>query len=139
MTDDSNLVRHAKRELDLLGMGENSDGVDKLGREGVLDLVRVFAAQGHSGSSAAWMIQTLERLLRFEPLTPLTDDPDEWMDVSGYAASDARWQSRRHSEAFSHDGGKTYYRLSERDAAGSLEVTPLHTSEPGRTREGAPR
>jgi hypothetical protein len=123
----SNLVRHAMRELDLLGMPEDADDVDKLGRDGVLELVRVFANQGHSGGSAPWMIDVVERLLRFEPLTDLTDDPDEWMHIAEEMAGEPNlYQSIRKPSAFSHDGGQTYYLLEERDL--SPETTPLHRS-----------
>ena len=46
----------------------------------------------------------------FEPLGPLTDDPDEWVEVA-----DGLWQSRRKSSAFSCDGGKTYHVNGEPD------------------------
>lgn len=124
---ESNLVLHARRELDLLGMTEDTNGIDKLGRDGVLELVEVFSRQGHSGSSAAWMISIVERLLRYEPLSPLSNDPDEWMHVAEEMGGQPDlWQSRRDSSAFSNDGGKTYYLLSER--TGHMETTPLHTS-----------
>jgi hypothetical protein len=106
----SNLVEHAKRELDKIGMTENSDDIDKLGRDGVLELVQVFADQGHSGGSAPWMIGVVEKLLRFEPLSELTDDPEDWIRIhDGISGEpDGLWQNRRDGRAFSKDGGRTY-------------------------------
>ena len=105
----SNLIDHAERELELLGNDEAMN-------QGILAMVAVFSTMGHSGSSAEYTTQVLARLLRYENLTPLTDDPDEWNDVSHYGGPDspATWQCRRNPEAFSLDGGKTYYLLSER-------------------------
>jgi hypothetical protein len=106
----SNLIDHAERELALLGNDEAMN-------QGILAMVAVFSTMGHSGSSAEYTTQVLARLLRYENLSPLTDDPDEWNHISDGMmpeGSEPTWQCRRNSEAFSHDGGKTYYLLSER-------------------------
>lgn len=100
----SNLVEHAKRELALA-----DNDVDF--NECIIKAVEAFASYGHSGGSAAYAIPMLNALLLFKNLTPLTDDPKEWNEVG-----DGVWQSARNSEAFSTDGGKTYYLLSERQA-----------------------
>lgn len=106
----SNLVAHAKRELELLG--EEPSTI-----EGLLKVIQAFADMGHSGSSAAHFTPIINSLLQFRNLKPLTDDPDEWMyhgeDVWGEEGG--VWQSNRRSDAFSKDGGKTYYLLDDRD------------------------
>lgn len=97
----SNLVDHARRELEILGCTE----------EDILDIekvIRAFADIGTSGSQASWMIPIINKLLMFQPLTPLTDEPDEWVEVGPNV-----WQNSRNSEAFSEDNGRTYYLLSE--------------------------
>ena len=48
-------------------------------------------------------IGTLNRLLRYENLAPLTDEPREWVQIG-----DELWQSIRNRDAFSNNGGKTY-------------------------------
>ncbi len=93
---ESNLVEHAKRELVLAG---NDDDFN----ESIIEAVRGFTSYGHSGGSASVAIPMLNDLLQFKNLTPLTDDPIEWNQVS-----EDVWQSCRNSEAFSNDGGKTY-------------------------------
>lgn len=118
------LVDHARRELTLIG--EDPDVIDWYCR-----VIEEFASFGHSGGSAAATIPVLHELLQFHALSPLTADPDEWIDQSepsGYPL----WQNCRDSTAFSEDGGKTYWLLSEREAAESMETTPLHIST-GRT------
>lgn len=115
------LVEHARRELGLIG--EDPDVIDWYCR-----VVAEFASAGHSGGSAAAAVPVLGELLRFRPLAPLTDDRADWIDQSGPSGYPL-WQNRRDSRAFSGDGGKTYWLLHEREAAGSAETTPLHTAE----------
>lgn len=104
----SNLVGHAKKELELIG--EEPEIV-----EGYLRVVQAYADMNHSGGSHMVASAVLERLLHFKNLSPLTDDPDEWIfhNKHRYGSSENLWQNKRDSEAFSLDGGKTYYRLSE--------------------------
>ena len=54
----------------------------------VYEICKLFAEQGHSGLSANITLQLLnELLIKENTLSPLTKNPDEWMDVtemSGY-------------------------------------------------------
>ena len=111
----SNLVEHANRELRLADLFDEDSDYSGMLAEAVVELIEKFAEQGHSGGSAHMTRDLFNRLSNFQNLTPLTNDPGEWMDVSemGADGSPPCWQNRRCSEAFSHDGGKTYYRLSE--------------------------
>lgn len=104
----SNLVVHAKRELTLLGEDEDTT-------EGVVKLVQCFADMGHSGGSAPYVIHMITDLLNYQNLTPLTDDPDEWVHHTSevWGAEGGVWQNKRNGSAFSHDGGKTYYLLGD--------------------------
>ena len=110
------LVNHAKRELRLAGLFDADSDYDGLLAESVVKLMEVFADQGHSGGSAHLTRDLFNKLSAFKNLTPLTNDPKEWMLVAD-GQSDGKvpgvWQNSRNSEAFSEDGGKTYYLLSE--------------------------
>ena len=116
---ESNLIRHANRELDILGYPAENIAIvddlesewDQMMRASLLEIVTKFAGQGHSGGSAFQMLAMLKRLLAYQPLSPLTDDPAEWNEVE--LGPTPSWQSQRHSAAFSKDGGKTYYILDE--------------------------
>lgn len=126
-TGESNLVTHARRELEIAGLfDDDSDYGGDIGRA-VISIVEVFSGQGHSGFSAAMTTDIAVRLLRYENLTPLTDNPDDWMNVSEMPGQEM-WQNRRRSDAFSTNGGKTYYLLNEAQDAGGMKV--MHTSEP---------
>lgn len=111
----SNLVEHAKRELRILGYTgeEPADSPDRWMYDHIIKMVETFSEEGHSGSSASYAIHVVSKLLQFKNVTPLTSDPEEWMEVSGFMNGQATWQSRRRSDAFSHDGGKTYYCLDD--------------------------
>lgn len=108
----SNLVDHAKRELAIIG--EEPEVV-----EAYLKIVRIFADMGHSGASAMFAIPVIEHLLAFKPLSDLTDDPEDWHyhGEEVWGEKDGIWQNRRNGQAFSKDGGKTYYLLSDNSNA----------------------
>ena len=117
----SNLVDHARRELTL--RGEDPWIID-----GLCKVVAAFAEMGHSGGSAPIAADYLNQLLRYQPLTPITDDPAEWADrseMSGYPI----WQNVRDSRAMSKDGGKTYTLVDEEPQT-SDSGQPVHRSEP---------
>lgn len=117
----SNLVDHARRELLLIN--EEPETI-----EGYLNVIQAFADMGHSGGSASVAIPVINQLLQFKNLSPLTNNPLEWMHVGGDMwPPDGVWQNVRNGEAFSHDGGKTYYLLSE--GGSDAHPEPLHKSE----------
>lgn len=111
MNEESNLVTHARTELELIGNGPMID-------DHVLEIVKIFSEQGHSGYSAMYTINLITKLLSFENLAPLTNNPDEWVDVL-----DGMWQNKRNSAAFSLDGGKTYTLTTDHG-----DVKQVHTS-----------
>lgn len=117
----SELVEHARRELELCGQTAE----DPAYAESIIRAVEAFATFGHSGGSAMIAIEQLNALLRFKNLSSLTDNPAEWIDRSDMSG-EPMWQSRRNSEAFSSDGGNTFWLLSE--GASSARRHPLHRS-----------
>lgn len=123
----SNLTTHARRELELIG--EEPETI-----EGYLRVIQAFADMGHSGGSASVAIPVIHELLQFKNLRPLTDDQTEWQHIAEpIAGQPDLWQNVRNSEAFSNDGGKSYYLLSEGGRANSPR--PLHQSQPHQNQE----
>lgn len=116
---EGNLVAHARRELALIG--EDPDVI-----EWFLRVIREFATMGHSGGSASICIPRLTQLLSYEPLSPLTGDPAEWIDRAEIMG-EPWWQNVRDSRAMSQDGGGTYWLVTEQ--AGDLSVTPMYQSK----------
>lgn len=100
------MVERARRELEIVG--EDPEVI-----EGYLKVIQAFADMGHSGGSAMFAIPVVNTLLHQKPLTPLTDWPDDWLfhEKEMWDGVNGIWQSKRNSEAFSTDGGKTHYLL----------------------------
>jgi hypothetical protein len=99
----SDLVDYAERELRQAGMvDQDSDYGGMLG-DAVLDLVKKFAEEGHSGASAMRCLQLFSRLARFKPLTPLTGEADEWNKID-----DKTWQNKRAASVFKDETGKAH-------------------------------
>lgn len=65
-----NLMKHAEREL---GAGLDIE---------LKEILLVFSSQGHSGMSAAITTSLVEKLMRYEPISPLTGEDSEWMEVT---------------------------------------------------------
>lgn len=106
------LVAHTERELSLSGLLDVGSDYDGMIGECVLELVRVFADQGHSGESAMMTLAVFEKCARFENLTPLTSDSEDWNDVSNVMGKPL-WQSKRSPYFFSEDGGETWTDIRE--------------------------
>ena len=113
--DDSNSLKHARKELELAGMpsefspnehkeidieaeergDENAWSMNQAMANHLLGMVALFSLEGHSGASAEYASSRLNRLLRFKPITPLTGKDEEWNKVD-----DTTWQNVRMSSVF---------------------------------------
>lgn len=123
MLQESNLVRHAMRELRLLGESPRTIA-------GYLQMIKIFADMGHSGGSASIFTQTLNDLLQFNNLRPLTNDPAEWQYVGAQFDGQDMWQNTRNGKAFSTDMGKTYSLLEEAQLLNlDKDTRIIHTSK----------
>lgn len=102
----SNMLEWAESELKLAGYDINDpeDGPNRWLAEGTLELLKVFADQGHSGSSAPFAVALFERLAMWEPIAPLTGEDDEWVEVA-----EGTWQNKRNSAVFKGEDGQAYW------------------------------
>lgn len=116
----SSLVQHAENELAACGMtADSTDEMNLAMRNHLLHMVQEFANEGHSGFSASYAVSMLERLLRFQPLVPLTGEDSEWQLVYTDDNGVNQYQNKRHSAVF-RDGednataynieGRVFYR-----------------------------
>lgn len=85
------LMDHALRELP----DPTFDEMQMLVNQQLQEMILVFTTHWHSGFSASYAISALEKLLRYEPLGPLTGEPAEWCEVS-----EGVFQNRRCSHVF---------------------------------------
>jgi hypothetical protein len=95
----NNYAKHAVNEFKAAGwLDENNRYTDEMQEiicTHILDLLRVFSDEGHSGSSAPYAINLFSRLAKFEPIAPLTGEDWEWNDT-GHGTL----QNRRASHVF---------------------------------------
>lgn len=125
---DSYSVRHAKREFLALGykpVEDEEEGPNKWVQENVIELLDVFAAQGHSGFSAPWVISYFEKLARHEPLCPLTGDDSEWNDTTEMGSELTSWQNLRCGRVFKDLDGNAF------DSTGIIFEHGPNTKFPG--------
>lgn len=98
-------IEHAKRELKALGykLDDTEEGPNKWVAENIFELLKVFASQGHSGSSAPYVANLFCKLAKLEPAAPLQGTDDEWV-----AVADGVWQNNRASNVFKGIDGRAY-------------------------------
>jgi hypothetical protein len=120
----STLAQYARAELARAALFEaDSDYEGQLG-EAVMELIHVFSSQGHSGYSAAMTVELFSRLAAWKPLSRITSNPAEWVDVGG-----GMWQNNRQSSAFSYDGGQTWYDIDDPEEGIGLEAVKAARDE----------
>lgn len=115
----SNLER-IRYELELAGYKLDQEEFDYSNEVGkaAYEICEVFSKQGHSGITADVTLRLIKTILIDEDiLTPLTDNPEEWVDVAGYNIGTAlegkpMYQSKRKFSCFTTDF-KTYYDVNE--------------------------
>lgn len=101
LAGDSSTVDHVKRE-----MPESDDPMQNMMRDHLIRMGQLFSIEGHSGFSASYAVSALEKLLRHEPLGPLTGEPDEWVEL-GYG-DDMKAQNKRCGHVFMRADGTAY-------------------------------
>ncbi len=102
------LVEHSKLELQMAGyFDEDSDYGGAIG-DAVMELIEVFAKQGHSGMSAAMVNGLFTKLANYEPLLPITGKDEEWGEIRDYG-SDPHCQNKRESGLFKNSDGSVHY------------------------------
>ena len=111
----SNLETHAENEMRLAGLYDKDSDYGGMIPDAVMKMVRAHSEEGHSGGSHSLVMAIFNKVINFQNLTPITNDPQEWMDVADYAGpqNPAVWQSRRNPSLFSNDSGKTYYSIDD--------------------------
>lgn len=99
----SNLVDYAKEELKRIGMIDSGEPYNDAVAKAILDLIELFAAQGHSGFTAPYTVNTFKRLAMFKPLTPLTGEDSEWNEIGT-----GLYQNKRYGAVFKEKDGRVY-------------------------------
>lgn len=131
---------YAKTEMDI-AWPEPDDAQAHI-EEDILAVIDLFENQGHSGMSASYTINILERLLRFKPLSPLTGEDDEWDEPCTNVFDKTVYQQNKRcssvfrtnndnstaydmdAKVFSEDGGKTFWSSYESRVPITFPYTP---------------
>lgn len=109
----SNLNNHALMEFKAAGWidesGKYTDDMQEMICNHVLELLKVFSDEGHSGTTAPYTVNLFQKLAMFEPLVPLTGEDWEWSDVSDRGGVDGSplFQNKRCGHVFK-DGSGAY-------------------------------
>ena len=104
----SNLLKHAERELSLIGY-DGKDAYNNMAKAAIMELLATFANQRHSGFSASYVTDIFNKLARFETLSPLTGENNEWNDVTEMSGDrKTLFQNNRNSAVFKDDTGCYY-------------------------------
>ena len=106
----SNLVEFAKTELDrILQKCEDEESIkmQTVMNNDILNIIELFSNQGHSGFSASYALNILTRLLKFNPIAPLTGEDDEWVKLD--YNDDTMYQNKRCSGVFKNSNNQAYY------------------------------
>lgn len=91
---------HAMREFKAAGwLDQPIDEMQQAMMDHLLVMCDTFAAEQHSGFSANYAIACLSKLLKFEPLVPLTGEDWEWNNVSEESGYEC-YQNNRCSHVF---------------------------------------
>lgn len=92
----------------------DDDYVQSIGNS-VYETLKTFMSHDHSGFSAQCAITMITKLLHGGTLTPITNDPSEWINLADSYGEEGitQWQSKRDTSCFSDDNLKTYYDIDE--------------------------
>lgn len=103
--NNSNICKHAIKELKLAGYGNGEDGPNNWMYQQVIEAVAVFASHGNSGGSAPFEINLVQKLCNWDIISPLRFTNDEWMQIS----NDGTCQNIRKSDVFKEPNGDISY------------------------------
>ena len=110
------LVEYAESELRRAGFFDADRDYAGMVGPAVVEMMKQFADEGHSGYSAHLCLSIFERLARFLPLTPIENPmiDGSFIDHSDISGGNPTFQSNRLSSLFSEDSGKRWYDIDKR-------------------------
>jgi len=110
------LSEHAAYELVKAGVTNSEDPELRQVAVNTMALIKRIEKQKMNERQAQYTLQAFSMLCDFLPLSPLTNDPEEWdrfeIDRKNLATQEVEkkevWQSKRQPSVFSEDQGKTF-------------------------------
>ena len=108
----SNTQKHALTEFKAAGwLDDDGNYIDEMQEaicNHVLELIKVFSDEGHSGSTAPYTIDLFKKLAMFEPIVPLTGEDWEWTEIAREISGSNNgtvYQNKRCGRVFKDDDG----------------------------------
>ena len=108
----SNTQTHALTEFKAAGwLDDDGNYIDEMQEsicKHILELIKVFSDEGHSGSTAPYTIDLFKKLAMFEPIVPLTGEDWEWTEIAREMSGSNNgtvYQNKRCSRVFKDDDG----------------------------------
>ena len=108
----SNTQTHALTEFKAAGwLDDDGNYIDEMQEaicNHVLELIKVFSDEGHSGSTAPYTIDLFKKLAMFEPIVPLTGEDWEWTEIAREMSGSNNgtvYQNKRCGRVFKDDDG----------------------------------
>lgn len=105
----NNLLEFCKEELNRLVPDENKDkeayDLQQIINKDILKVIECFCDCGHTGFTAEYAINIINKLLRWQPLTELTGEDDEWNTISN---NSIKYQNKRCPFIFKDENGQAY-------------------------------
>lgn len=101
LTKDNEFVRHANKEFNLADYNDK-EGPNNWIRAQVTELLQLLSLHGHSGNSIHYAINLFSGLAKFEIISPLTLNDDEFSDCE---FKDGTYQNKRLSKIFKNNRG----------------------------------
>lgn len=99
---DGGTMEHTSRELETMGYFDG-DPMNREMAQCIIDLVRVFASQGHSGFSESYCRHLFNKAAGYQPLGPIMGSDEEWQEVG-----EGMFQNRRCGHVFRDATGYAY-------------------------------
>ena len=107
---------HAIAELDYQGIVDPE-------RARIVTIVGSFAE--FADADIPGILEKVQLLLQFKPLSALTSDADEWEERDDVVPGQQVWQSTRQPDAWTYDDGfHTYFLMSEHNGG----ISDTHTT-----------
>lgn len=98
----NNLLNYAKNELDLHALLVPDSVITPFKKE-ILALCETFGDSGQSGGSAPFVVsaltKTINNLLSYKPLNPITGNNEEWNDIMKNIETTVSFKARTEKEA----------------------------------------
>lgn len=89
------LEKYAERELKMAELFDQDSVYGGMIAPAIMELIRVFSDQGHSGYSAQIVLKLFAKVANWQPIQPLTGTDDEWTEYA-----DGQYQNKRCGRVF---------------------------------------